>query len=182
MIDDIPGMSSLMVFSDPRATPRDKAIAVAVDALSVVGVGVVVKLAGKAAGATGKAGSAARAGVVALGESVGSAREAGKAVRALTPADLGLGENTIVEGTFAINGAKATAYVRYLGKPPEGLGSGLLRARKALGAAAKEEGASILQIETSRVIEETGRLAPILERAGFGVRPNGTMFWEGALK
>ncbi|WP_437936847.1 RHS repeat-associated core domain-containing protein [Sorangium sp. So ce341] len=44
-----PGMSSLLVFTDPHATPTDKAIAVALDALSVVGV--VMKLAGKAAGA-----------------------------------------------------------------------------------------------------------------------------------
>ncbi|XYH97990.1 RHS repeat-associated core domain-containing protein [Sorangium sp. So ce1128] len=109
-------------------------------------------------------------------------RGEGKAVRALSPADLGLAENAIVEGTFAVNGEKATAYVRYLGKPAEGLGSGLLGARKALVAAAKGEGASVLRIETSRVIEETGRLAPILEKAGFGVRPNGTMFWEGTLK
>ncbi|WP_437983585.1 FG-GAP-like repeat-containing protein [Sorangium sp. So ce117] len=84
----VPGMSSLMAFSDPRATPRDKAFAVALDALSVVGVGVVIKLAGKAAGAVGKAGSAARAGVEALEESVGAARGAGlidDAASAATP-------------------------------------------------------------------------------------------------
>jgi hypothetical protein len=73
-------------------------------------------------------------------------------------------------------------YVRYLGKPEQGLGAGLLGARKALGTAAKAEGASTLRIETSRVIEGSGRLAPILERAGFRVRPNGTMFWEGTPK
>ncbi|WP_437572755.1 RHS repeat-associated core domain-containing protein [Sorangium sp. So ce542] len=71
-----PGMSSLTAFSDPRATPTDKAIAVALDALSVVGVGAVIKFAGKAAGAAGKAGSAARAGVEALEQSVGAARGA----------------------------------------------------------------------------------------------------------
>ncbi|XXZ30873.1 RHS repeat-associated core domain-containing protein [Sorangium sp. So ce321] len=54
----IPGISSLTVFSDPRATPRDKAIAVALDALSVVGVGAIIKFAGKAAGAPSKAGRA----------------------------------------------------------------------------------------------------------------------------
>ncbi|AGP41250.1 RHS repeat domain-containing protein [Sorangium cellulosum] len=63
----VPGMSSLLVFTDPHATPTDKAIAVALDALSVVGVGVVIKLAGKA----GMAGSAARAGVEAWGSRSG---------------------------------------------------------------------------------------------------------------
>ncbi|AGP41251.1 FG-GAP-like repeat-containing protein [Sorangium cellulosum] len=78
----VPGMSSLLVFTDPHATPTDKAIAVALDALSVVGVGAVIKLAGKA----GKAGSAARAGVEALGESVGAARGIAAGARVNMPA------------------------------------------------------------------------------------------------
>ncbi|XXX75807.1 hypothetical protein WMF30_49975 [Sorangium sp. So ce134] len=73
----VPGRSSLTAFTDPRATPRDKAIAVAFDALSLVGVGAVIEVAGKAAGAAGKAGSAASAGVEALGEAVGAARGGG---------------------------------------------------------------------------------------------------------
>ncbi|WP_438006168.1 RHS repeat-associated core domain-containing protein [Sorangium sp. So ce321] len=68
----LPGMSSLAVFSDPHATPTDKAIAVALDALSVVAVGAIIKFA-KAAGAASKAGSAARAGAEALEASVGAA-------------------------------------------------------------------------------------------------------------
>ncbi|WP_081426714.1 RHS repeat-associated core domain-containing protein [Sorangium cellulosum] len=82
----LPGMSSLMAFSDPRATPRDKVIAVTIDALSLVGVGVVMKLAGKAAGATSKARSAARAGAEALEQSVGAARGAAAGARVNMPA------------------------------------------------------------------------------------------------
>ncbi|XYH99086.1 RHS repeat domain-containing protein [Sorangium sp. So ce1128] len=76
----LPGMSSLAVFSDPHATPTDKAIAVAVDALSVVAVGAIIKFA-KAAGAASKAGSAARAGAEALEASVGAARGGGSILR-----------------------------------------------------------------------------------------------------
>ncbi|WP_437685679.1 hypothetical protein [Sorangium sp. So ce176] len=73
----IAGLGSLLAFSNPHATPRDKAIAVAVDALSLVGVGAAIKL----AGAAGKAGSAARAGVEALDQSVGAARGGGSILR-----------------------------------------------------------------------------------------------------
>ncbi|WP_437972581.1 hypothetical protein WMF04_45610 [Sorangium sp. So ce260] len=77
----VAGMNSLMAFSDTRATPRDKAIAVALDALTVVGVGVLVKLAGKVVGGASKARSAARAGVEALEELVGAARGGGSILR-----------------------------------------------------------------------------------------------------
>ncbi|WP_437966775.1 FG-GAP-like repeat-containing protein [Sorangium sp. So ce260] len=82
----VAGMSSLMAFSDPYATPRDKAIAVALDALTVVGVGVLVKLAGKVVGGASKAQSAARAGVEALEESVGAARGIAAGARVNMPA------------------------------------------------------------------------------------------------
>ena len=103
-------------------------------------------------------------------------------MRSLNPADLGLAENAIVEGTFGVRGAKATAYIKYLGAPEEGLGRGLVGARSALRKAAGAEQATVLRIETSPVIEQTGRLADILRRAGFGARPNGTAWWEGPVR
>lgn len=116
-----------------------------------------------------------------LGAPAAGARGAGSFVRALTNADLGVAENAFVEGTFAVRGGKATAYIKYLGKPEEGIGRGLLGARNSLKTVARTEGATALRIETSSVIEKTGRLREILGRAGFGSRPNGTMWWEGGI-
>jgi hypothetical protein len=122
------------------------------------------------------------AGVVGRGAGAGAAAKGGaNLVRPLVSEDLGLVANAVVEGTFAVRGGKATAYVQYLGRPPAGLGRGLLGARRSLGLVAKEEGATMLRIETSPIIEETGRLRDILQKAGFGERPNGTMWWQGEL-
>jgi hypothetical protein len=107
-------------------------------------------------------------------------RGGGLAVRPLTHGDLGLPESAIVQGTFAVRGGKATAYVQYLGAP-EDLGRHLLGARTSLVNAARAEGASKLRIETTPVIEITGRLRRILLGRGFEERPNATMFWEGAV-
>jgi len=101
--------------------------------------------------------------------------------RPLTAGDLGLADDAVVEGTFALRGSKATAYVQYLGKPPEGLGASLLGARNSLSAAARADGATTLRIETSPVIEKTTTLRKGLLRKGFAERPNGTMWWEGGL-
>jgi RHS repeat-associated protein len=98
--------------------------------------------------------------------------------RPLTAADLGLPEGTVVDGTFALRDGKATATIKYLGAPPEGLGLGLARARGALSKLAQGEGATTLRIETSRIIEPSGRLAPLLQRFGFQMRTNGTMWME----
>lgn len=86
-----------------------------------------------------------------------------------------------MNGTFSVRGDKATAFVGYLGRGSEGLGSGLAGARGSLGNAAREAGASTLRIETSPIIEASGRLERGLTRAGFEARANGTMWWEGAL-
>jgi len=53
--------------------------------------------------------------------------------------------------------------------------------RNSLGDVARAEGATVLRIETSPLIEATGRLGPGLERRGFQPRGNGSMWWEGAL-
>jgi RHS repeat-associated protein len=103
-------------------------------------------------------------------------------VRALTAADLGLAEDAIVEGTFALRGGRVTATIDYLGSE-NGLGRGLLGARESLAEAAREAGATSLRIETTPIIEESGRLLRILSnpRSGFTVRGNLTAFWEGSI-
>jgi hypothetical protein len=103
------------------------------------------------------------------------------AKRALEAADLGLDEaKAIVQGTFGVKGGKATAYIKYLGEaqPGAGIGRGLLEAKNNLKSLARSEGAGSLRIETTRVIEESGRLERVLQRAGFQTRPNGTMWFE----
>jgi RHS repeat-associated protein len=105
-----------------------------------------------------------------------------KTVRPLTAADMGVVEGADVKGTFAVRDGKATAYIEYLGKPENGsLAAGMLGARKTLKIAAREAGARTLRIESTRVIELTGRLLKIMEKAGFQARPDGTMWWEGSL-
>ncbi|MEZ4263992.1 MAG: hypothetical protein R3B36_33170 [Polyangiaceae bacterium] len=98
--------------------------------------------------------------------------------RALTAADLGVNESTVVQGAVLGACRKGDRYIRYLGG---GLGRELLELRNGLAKTARAHGAQTLRIETSRIIEETGRLQPILERAGFELRSNGTMWWERAL-
>jgi hypothetical protein len=68
----MPGVNSLLVLSDPNATGWQKGFAVATDVLSVVGVGVFLKMAGVGV-----------RGAVALGE-VGSARGVPKLLSAFT--------------------------------------------------------------------------------------------------
>jgi RHS repeat-associated protein len=116
-----------------------------------------------------------------VGAATSPAAKAPTLVRALAAADLGLAEGTIVEGTLSVNSGKATAYIKYLGNP-DGVGRGLLGARAALARAARAEGANVLRIETSRIIEQSGKLGPILQRAGFASRANGTMWWETAIR
>ena len=120
---------------------------------------------------------------VLLAESEGAAKVGGALAgsRALTPADMGMADTATVQGSFSWKGSKATAKVDYIGAPEGGLGSSLLGARGSLRAAARQEGATMLRIETSRIIEDTGRLQQVLLRAGFQQRSNGTMWWQGNL-
>jgi RHS repeat-associated protein len=46
----VPGLNSVLVFNDPKATTFDKTLAVGTDVLAVVGVGAVVKLGAKGVG------------------------------------------------------------------------------------------------------------------------------------
>jgi hypothetical protein len=101
--------------------------------------------------------------------------------RALTAADLGLdGTDAIVQGTMRVKGGRALVKVDYLGSE-KGLGTAGLKAFGRLKEAAKAEGATSLRIETSPIIESSGRLRTILGKQGFQSRPNGTMFYEGGL-
>jgi hypothetical protein len=50
VIGFIPGLNSVLVFNDPKATTFDKTLAVGTDVLAVVGVGAVVKLGAKGVG------------------------------------------------------------------------------------------------------------------------------------
>jgi hypothetical protein len=52
---------------------------------------------------------------------------------------------------------------------------------RSLKDTARAEGATVLRVETTRIIEPTGRLRVILERLGFAARRNGTMYFEGGL-
>jgi RHS repeat-associated protein len=115
-------------------------------------------------------------------KALGALRAAAPTTRALTAADLGLAEGAVVEGSFSVRAGKATAYIKYLGKPPAGLARGLLGIRTNLANAARAAGADTLRIETSPIIEETGRLADVLEKVGFEFRANGTAWWEAAIK
>jgi hypothetical protein len=158
---------------DHRAIGAHGLTTLVLGAAAVVGIANGVAALAEAAVARG-----ATAGAGAQGTTKGRGADF---VRPLTAADLGLAENAIVEGTLALRGGKATAVVKYLGAPPEGFGLGVARARGALANVAKSDGAISLRIETSRIIEPSGRLGPLLERFGFQQRPNGTMWWEGGL-
>jgi RHS repeat-associated protein len=140
----------------------------------VVGVDatVLVGLAQFAAGAAGGGGGGGGGGA---GGPRGTSRP-------LTAADLGLKDDAIVHGTFSVRGDKATAYVQYLGKGSDELGMVSVNAsRNSLKGVARAEGAGVLRIETSPLIEESGRLGPGLARRGFQPRGNGSMWWEGEL-
>ena len=128
-----------------------------------------------------------RSAVASTGGFIGAMGEAGatgpaKIVRPLVAADLGVPESAVVKGTFSLKAGKATAKIDYLGAADDGLGRSLLDARKSLNEVAKAEGASSLRIETSPIIEETGRLRGILLKKGFQERSNATMYWEGKVK
>lgn len=56
----VPGLNSLMVLTDPMATPSEKVLAVTLDTLTLVGVGVVAKAGGAAASAVVKGADALR--------------------------------------------------------------------------------------------------------------------------
>ena len=49
---------------------------------------------------------------------------------------------------------------------------------EALKATARAEGATTLRIQTSRIVEATGRLGPVLERMGFQSYGQGRFFLE----
>jgi hypothetical protein len=55
----VPGLNSALTFDDPHATTGQKVFAVGTDVLSVVGVGVVIKVGGKAIGIVAKAAAGA---------------------------------------------------------------------------------------------------------------------------
>jgi RHS repeat-associated protein len=110
-----------------------------------------------------------------------AARGAVTSSRALSAADLGLeGTDAIVQGTFRIKAGRALVKVDYLGSET-GLGRAGLGAWSKLQKAARAEGATSIRVETSPVIEMTGKLQRILSKLGFQSRPNGTMFYEGGL-
>ncbi len=141
----------------------------------VVALGVAAVQAVATAGAAGGAAAKAAAAEGAAAEGVTIAP------RALTAADMGLaGTDAIVEGTMSVKNGQAIAKVAYLGSPG-GLGSAGLRVFGALKNAARAEGATGLRIETTRIIEPTGRLQPLLKALGFQLRTNGTMFFEGPI-
>lgn len=52
---------------------------------------------------------------------------------------------------------------------------------RAMKDGARGMGASTLRIETTRIVESTGRLSRILDRMGFGIRRNGSRFFETSL-
>ncbi|XYI04238.1 RHS repeat domain-containing protein [Sorangium sp. So ce1128] len=101
--------------------------------------------------------------------------------RALTQADFGFeGTDADIQGTFRVKDGRALVKVDYLGSA-NGVGRLGPRAWSRLQDAARAEGATSIRVETTPVIEQTGRLTKILSKLGFQSRPNGTMFYEGGL-
>lgn len=147
----VPGLNSYVTMRDPKASTLQKVAAVGLDAL-VIG-GAVLK----------------------------GVSTAVTTSRALVAADLGLeGTDAIVQGTIRIKDGRALVKVAYLGSPT-GLGRAGRSVLPSLRATAAAEGATALRIETTPIIESTGRLLKVLEKMGFQQRANGSMFFEGAL-
>ena len=111
-------------------------------------------------------------------------KEKGKTERSLTPEDLGINSAANVVGKIKIKNGKMTVKTDYIAKPKGkgGIGAKGLGAKQALMNAAKNAGAKTLRIETSPIIESSGRLGKALGRRGFQARSNGTMFWEGPVQ
>ncbi len=101
--------------------------------------------------------------------------------RALTQSDFGLeGTDAEIQGTIRVKDGRALVKVEYLGSA-QGLGRLGPRAWSRLHPAARTEGATSIRVETTPVIEHTGRRMRVLSKLGFRSRPNGTMFYEGQL-
>lgn len=117
---------------------------------------------------------------VRLMESVGAGPTRVGALRALTKADVGLAGTTArVFGKLSVRNGKATVKIDKLDKV---FGTRVKAGPKciidAMKQTARDAGATRLRIETSPIIEQSGRVNRILGKLNFGQRNTGPRFLE----